>query len=231
MKARSKKAEARREEILRAATKILRDKGYHGTSMQDIADAVGMYKGSLYQHIDNKEDVAYEIILEGLKNTVDVLEQSCATASTFSEKLRLAVEHNIRYTALNRDVLAVMLENTKHLSKERREPIVEQQHRYEKNFIDILEGGIKAGEFRQVDTKVVAFAIIGMCNWVYRWYSSEGKLSADQLAQIHCDFILKALQPISTPQSSYSLCSGTNSPESPLSLPPQSAVDSHPAMP
>lgn len=195
LKARSKKAEAKREEILQAATKLLREKGYHGTSMQDIADAVGLYKGSLYQHIDNKEDVVYEIIFEGLKATTDALEQTCATASTFDEKLRLAILHHIRHTALHTDTLAVLLENTKHLSKERQMPIIEQQHRYEKNFIDILEGGISAGEFRPVHVKVVAFAIMGMCNWVYRWYSSHGSLSSDQIAQIFYDLIIRGLRP------------------------------------
>ncbi len=157
--------------------------------MQDIADAVGLYKGSLYQHIDNKEDVVFEIIFEGLKATVDALEQTCAAASTFHEKLRQAINHNIRYTATHVDVLAVLLENTKHLSKERQAPIIGQQHRYEKIFIDILENGIRAGEFRPVNVKAAAFAIIGMCNWVYRWYSSGGSLSADEVAQIFYDLI------------------------------------------
>jgi len=163
--------------------------------VQDIADALGLHKGSLHQHIDNKEDVVYEIIIEALTTTTDVPEQTCAAASTFAEKLRLAIDHHIRFTAVNHDALAVTLENTKHLSEERRLPIIEQQHRYEKSFIDILEGGIRAGEFRPVDVKVVAFAIIGVCNWVYRWYSSEGRLSSDEIAQIHYDFVFSVLQP------------------------------------
>lgn len=194
MKARSKKAEARREEILQAATKILRQKGYHGTSMQDIADAVGLYKGSLYQHIENKEDVVYEIILDGVRGTTDELEEACAEATTFDEKLRLAILHHIRYTARNTDILAVLLENSKHLSPERQGPVTELQHRYEQNFVDILEGGVSAGEFRPVDAKVVAFAILGMCNWVYRWYSHGGRWSPDEIAQIFYDVVARGLR-------------------------------------
>lgn len=195
LRPRSRKAEARREEILQAATRIIHQKGYHGTSMQDIADAVGLYKGSLYQHITNKEDLLFDIMFEGLKTTTDALEQVCANASSFEEKLRLAIDHHIRHTALHTDILAVLLENTKHLSEDRRLPIIEQQHRYEKNIIEILEGGIRAGEFRPVDVKAVAFAILGMCNWVYRWYSSSGRLSPEEIAEVFYDFVFRGLRP------------------------------------
>lgn len=194
MRVRSQKAEAKREEILQAALKIFHRKSYHGTSMQDIADAVGMYKGSLYHHIDNKEQVLLEIVRKELDEIIEGLEQTCAGASRFEDKLRSAIQHHIRHTVLHTDFLAVLLENTQHLSEEYRKPIVAQQHRYEKIFIDILENGIRSGDCHPVDVKVVAFGILGMCNWVYRWYSNEGPRTSDEIAVAFFQVLMSGLK-------------------------------------
>lgn len=190
----SRKADEKREEILRTARKIIHQKGYHGTKMQDIADAVGMYKGSLYHHVDKKEDIILEIINDGLTNIIDGLEESCTASSTYEGKLKAAIRYHIRHTAHNTDTLAVLLENTKHLPPEHQAPIIEQQHRYENVFIDILEKGIEAGEFKPVDVKIVAFGILGMCNWVYRWYSADGRRTADEIADIYFQFAMSGLR-------------------------------------
>ena len=194
LKVRSQRAEAKRQEIIEAAKKILQEKGYHGTSMRDIAEAVGLVKASLYQHITSKEDMVCEIMLEGVREFAANLEQACTQSSTYTEKLRSAIHYHTRHTVLNTDVLAVLLENTKHLSEGQRAKVIDEQHRIEKIFTDILEGGIRAGEFRPVDVKVAAFAILGMCNWMYRWYSEKGSRSQEAIADIFYSLTIQGLR-------------------------------------
>jgi len=190
---RRRRGEVKEEEVVATATKLFREKGYHGTSMQDIGDAVGVPKGSLYQHIESKEALLFRIIGEGLEWTTSQIEAIGASPSTPVEKLKNAIRHHVNATATQRDVVGVLLEDAKHLSGARKRSVVRQQERYEEVIERILTDGIQDGQFRPCDVKIISFAILGMCNWIYRWYDVGGRLKEEQIAQILTDFVLRSI--------------------------------------
>jgi AcrR family transcriptional regulator len=192
-KPRRRSGEVRRQEVVEAASKLFREKGYHGTSMQDIGDAVGIYKGSLYEHITSKEDLLFAVIGGGLEWTTSRLEAIGNSQLSPLEKLKEAVKHHINATATLQDVVGVLLEDAKHLSGAKRRSVVKLQERYEEIIQQILEDGIRAGQFRPCDVKIVSFAILGMCNWIYRWYSEQGRLTPEEIARVFTDFILQGI--------------------------------------
>lgn len=187
---RRRRGEVKEEEVVAAATKLFREKGYHGTSMQDIGDIVGVPKGSLYQHIDSKEALLFQIIGGSLEWTTSHVEAIGDSHAAPLDKLRKAIRHHINATVTARDSIGVLLEDAKHLSGARRRSVVRQQERYEAVIQRILEEGIQAGQFRPCDVKTVSFAILGMCNWIYRWYDTQGRLSEEEIARVFTDLIL-----------------------------------------
>ncbi len=194
---RGKRGQVGPEQVAEAAAKLFREKGYHGTSMQDIADAVGIHKGSLYPHIRSKDALLYQVINGALQTTTQQLEVIADSPVPPIEKLRDAVEGHIRSTIAHRDRIAVFLEASKYLSPARRRSALKQQRRYESLIERILDEGVQAGQFRPCDAKIISFAILGMSNWVYRWYSPKGNLTVADLAK---DFAEFALYGVTLPQ-------------------------------
>lgn len=191
---RRKRGEVSEEEVVEAATRLFWEKGYHGTSMQDIGEVVGVPKGSLYQHIDSKEALLFQIIGGSLEWTTSQVERIGESQDAPLEKLKMAIQHHINATVTRRDSVGVLLEDSKHLSGARRRSVVRQQERYEAVIQRILEDGITAGQFRPCNVKMVSFAMLGMCNWIYRWYDSEGPLSEEEITHIFTDFILRGIR-------------------------------------
>lgn len=161
--------------------------------MQDIGDAVGLHKGSLYPHIGSKEALLADVVSGALPTINQHLELIASSPKQPLAKMRDAIANHIDVIIENRDRIAVMLESSKFLSPSRRRSSLKLQKQYEVLLEQILEEGIQAGQFRPCDTKVVSFAIIGMCNWIYRWCSPKGRLSLAELAQVFADLILNGL--------------------------------------
>ncbi|MDD3653880.1 MAG: TetR/AcrR family transcriptional regulator [Desulfotomaculaceae bacterium] len=180
-------------EIVDTAKKLFRKKNYHGTSMQDIAEKVGIYRGSLYHYINSKEEILYHIVerpvLKGFESLKKIQEEDLPPI----QKLRRAIEYHVRDSMEHQAELAILLEDTKHLSEKYQNQIREVQKKYEGTFLSIIKEGIKKGDFKKLDPKIVTFAVFGMTNWMYRWYDTDGLLSAEEIAEIFLDMIFNGL--------------------------------------
>lgn len=171
------------EEILAAAAEVFFEKGYDGTTIQDIADRVGMLKGSLYHYIKSKDDLLYGIIHDvhtaGLRE-LDVLESVEGTAEAkLHEFVRrytiFTIERRVRASVFDRDFRA--------LSDDRRQELIEERDRYDRSLRALIEAGIEDGCFpRETDVGVVANVIFQMINSIYHWYSPEGPRTAEEIA-------------------------------------------------
>jgi len=184
---------SREQEIYDISANLFRDRGYHATSMQDIADAVGLQKGSLYHYISSKEDLLARIAEEALTTFNDGIEGIYQRDLSPTEKLRRALEHHVVSVAERLDLMSVYLQESRALTSKQQTEMLEQRARYENLVQKILQDGIAAGEFREVDVKIVANALLGMCNWVYQWYRSDGRLSPQEIAAVFVDIVLKGL--------------------------------------
>lgn len=185
------KGEAKRQDVMCAAARLFRDKGYHATSMQDIADAVGLQKGSLYYHVANKEDLLFQVMDRAVSAALDDLEAICSRKLPASEKLRRAIHSLVEALALQGERVSVLLRELNSLPPVQVKVITSKRKRYEMLFREILDEGNHQGVFRIEDTKIASCALLGMCNWIHQWYEPAGKLSPTEIGHMFTHLFLR----------------------------------------
>lgn len=181
------------QRILEAATALFSEKGYHGTSMREVAAAVGIKAGSLYNHFQGKEDLLFRIA-HGVM--VELLEGGRAVIAAHDEpsaKLRALVHWHVVYHAEQRSRARVADEQLHALGPEPRARAVEVRDEYSRLFKDILEEGRDEDGWLVRDPSLLTFAIGGMCTFVDTWYRDDGPLTPNEIAALYADFILAGL--------------------------------------
>jgi TetR/AcrR family transcriptional regulator, cholesterol catabolism regulator len=174
---------AREGQVRAAALRLFREKGYHATSMRDIANAVGINKGSLYSYIHSKEDLLIPVFERAMGVLLEQMEHISDDASLSpTERLRRAIHAHVTAVADNLDVLTVYLSEWRQLGAESLTTVRLQRERYASLFSQILHDGVQSGEFRPMDTSIVMLGVIGMCNYLFRWYRPDGRLTPAQIA-------------------------------------------------
>jgi TetR/AcrR family transcriptional regulator, cholesterol catabolism regulator len=187
---------AREDQVRAAALRLFKEKGYHATSMRDIAEAVGINKGSLYSYIKSKEDLLVPVFEQAQGVLLGEIEQIAANAALSpTERLKRALHAHVTAVAHNLDVLTVYLSEWRQLATESLAVNRHQRERYAALFHQILRDGIAAGEFRPMDTRIVMLGMIGMCNYLFRWYRPEGRLTPDQIADELIDMVMSGVTP------------------------------------
>ena len=185
----------REEQVRAAALRLFKEKGYHATSMRDIANAVGINKGSLYSYIKTKEDLLIPVFEQAMGVLLAQIEQITADrALTPTERLKRAIHAHVSAVANNLDVLTVYLSEWRQLATESLATNRMQRERYAALFHDILRDGIAAGEFRTMDSRIVMLGVIGMCNYLFRWYRPDGRLTPDQVADELIEMVMRGVK-------------------------------------
>jgi AcrR family transcriptional regulator len=185
---------AREQQVRAAALRLFRDKGYHATSMRDIADEVGINKGSLYSHIRSKEDLLIPFFERAMGVLLAQIEEITANASLPpTERLKRAIHAHISAVTENLDVLTVYLSEWRQLTADSLQTVRQQRERYAALFLEIIEDGERSGEFRRVDPRITALGVIGMCNYLFRWYRTDGRLPPAQIAEMLSDMVLRGI--------------------------------------
>jgi AcrR family transcriptional regulator len=187
-------APAREEQVRAAALRLFKEKGYHATSMRDIATAVGINKGSLYSYIKSKEDLLVPVFEQAQGVLLAEIEQISADANLSpTERLKRAIHAHVMAVADNLDVLTVYLSEWRQLATESLATNRDQRARYSYLFHEVLRDGVAAGEFRPMDTRIVMLGMIGMCNYLFRWYRPEGRLTPDQIADELIEMVMQGV--------------------------------------
>lgn len=196
MKREVKKADLKKAEILRAAARVFRTKGYHAARIQDIADALHMQKGSLYYYIETKEDLLKGLVEDILEQSVELLSNIQDTTHTPAEKVKLCIASHMRLFHNNIDAFGVFISEDLHfINKNSEKDIFLLMRNYEKGWNDIFEEGMQSGEFRkELDYRMALKGILGMLNWSYRWYHVKEGYTIEQVADIFSDLILNGVK-------------------------------------
>jgi len=185
--------ESRSDQLLETATLLFKEKGYHNTSMQDLADALGMQKGSLYYYIDSKEELLRELLEQATSILGAHIDEIYAADLSASEKLRRALENHGQAIMDHLNLVTVYLQEYRSLPPERLEEVLVAREHYEERLMQILQDGITSGEFNPVDVKMTVFGFLGMLNWTHQWFSPEGELTSEEIAVILADLALQAV--------------------------------------
>jgi AcrR family transcriptional regulator len=189
----------RRQEIVDAAARIFHDKGYAGTSIQDVADAVDILKGSLYYYIRTKEDLLFAVIQEVHEAGLANLERNKLEGGSALDRIRAFVVSHMSYNAENLTKMTVFFHDFRSLGPKRRETIVEERDIYDRYLRKLIKQGKKEGSIRKdVNAKLAAFSILGSMNWMYQWYRPDGPLPISKIA---AEFAELAVQSLRNPDS------------------------------
>lgn len=161
--------------------------------MQDLADAVGMQKASLYYYFRSKEDLLVLVCERGTGAFTRELAEIVASELSAREKLRRALECHLVALCEQLDLFTVFLREQKFLSEAQKQRLRGEGKRHAELLARILEEGIAAGEFRAVNVPVTTLAILGMCNWLYEWYSPDGAFQPREIAALFSELVLDGL--------------------------------------
>ena len=189
----AKNVESMDHKIFAVAVRVFKEKGYHAASMQNIADAVGLQKGSLYHYISSKEELLFKIFEHSTGALTKQLEAIIASNISPTEKLRRAISAHLTALCEQLDIYTVYLSERRALSGRYHAKVRAEGERHARLLEQILAQGISHKDFRPVDTKMAAHAILGMCNWLYQWYAPDGRLSPQEIAAIFSDLALDGL--------------------------------------
>jgi TetR/AcrR family transcriptional regulator, cholesterol catabolism regulator len=160
---------ARRTELTRTAARLFAEKGYHGTSIGDLAEAMGVQKGSLYAHIESKADLLWEVAREGSAAFHEALD-GVPEEGPVVERIRAALRAHLRVVAEQLDVATVFVREWRYLEGDRREAFVAERRRYEERFRALFREGRELGELRtDLDDATAALLALSAANWAYTW--------------------------------------------------------------
>jgi AcrR family transcriptional regulator len=179
----------RREEIFVAAAEIFWEKGYHGTSMRDVAEATDMRKASLYHHVENKESLLFEMSVSSLEHITSVAES--AVSDDPEQRLRDLIERHVTALIEDRDRHATMLVELRSLAPEHRQFVTDLRSRYDQIFDAAIADVQKAtGRWPDTSTQLVRLSVLGILNWTIFWFSPEGADSSTAVGGTFADIIL-----------------------------------------
>ena len=181
------KSGSREDEIVAAAGRIFREKGYHATSVQDIAEAVGLLKGSLYHYIRSKDELLARLFDGLLEDTVRELEAIVVRKASAEVRLAAMVRAYAASVMAHHDAVGLYLREARSLPAAELAKLGTRRRRMRTLFTDVIADGARRGTFAVRDPKIAALAILGSCNWLYEWYRPGGRLGpaaiADELAE------------------------------------------------
>jgi AcrR family transcriptional regulator len=183
--------EARIREV---ATELFYERGYHATSMRDIASEVGIKAGSLYNHFPGKQDILFRICFDTAKQLADGLEPRMAGVEGPEERLRAFVAWHVEFHATNRYAARVADGQLHALIPANRRKVLKVRDKYEATIVELLAAGEDAGMWKMGDRRVIGFGIGMMCTGVDVWYRPDGALPPARIGEIYADFVIGGLR-------------------------------------
>lgn len=180
-------------QIYETAARLFSQHGYHGTSIRQVARELDLQGGSLYAHINAKEDVLWGIINHAADQFLCAVRPIVASDLPPVDKLRAAIRAHVYVVTDNLDAATVYHNDWKYLNPDRQAQVRERRNEYETLFRSIVAEGTAAGQFRPVDDKFASLLALSAVNWLYQWYRPDGPLTPDEVADQFSDLIVRGL--------------------------------------
>jgi len=177
------RADGRAAEVYRTAAKMILQKGYDGTSVSDIADALGITKAGLYHYISGKTELLYEIMKFGLEELDQQVIAPAQAIADAEERLRFVIRSHAKLVMDGEGAVTILVDEARALSPAQNRKVTKLKRAYFELIRGTLEQLQREGKLRDVDTTVAAFSVMAAINWTSRWYQSEGSLTAEQVAE------------------------------------------------
>jgi TetR/AcrR family transcriptional regulator, cholesterol catabolism regulator len=175
-------------EIYRAAAQIICEKGYDATSMNDIAEAVGITKAGLYHHISGKKDLLFRIMNFGMDSLEEQVIQPARAIGDAEQRLQTIITNHVhlitsRSTPQGNNPVTIVVDEVAGLAPAHRRKIDQRKRAYVDLIRETLEVLKAEGKLREIDVTAAAFSLLGMILWLSRWYSPGGRLTPEQVSE------------------------------------------------
>jgi AcrR family transcriptional regulator len=187
-----RRAEARRLEILRAAARVFRERGFDATGMREIAAEADLSPGNLYHYFDGKHEILFFCQDRSLERMLAALQAARLSGRPVAEQLREVILAHVRCLLDEMEGSVAHLE-VEALPQELRRSIIDKRDRYERGIRQLVAAGVRGGEFARCDAKLVTRAILGAINWTARWFRPEGPESPSAVADSLADYLVRGL--------------------------------------
>lgn len=183
----------KRSRIVREAAALFDRSGYHSTSMDDIARAVGISKPTLYHYFRSKDDILFYIHEEVIEFNIAQEERRNALGMSAAQQLLELITDVIELNVTRPGYVRVFFEHYRELPAEQQQEIQAKRDR----FRDIVEGviarGVEEGDFRPIDPRLATLFLLGAGNWSYQWFRADGPRTARELAYLFWDYFLRGM--------------------------------------
>ncbi|MGG5487962.1 TetR/AcrR family transcriptional regulator [Gaetbulibacter jejuensis] len=176
------KNETRKDEIIKTAAKLFKEKGYSAVTMRDLATEMGMKAASLYNHINSKQEILKEIIISLAEEFTSGLQEIQKSNKSNIDKLKDVVELHVNITSKNTYGMASLNNDWMHL-EEKLEYYLQLRSNYEDEFRNVLQQGVKNNEIINGNIEVMLFSILSTLRSLYLWIPKKEDLNPEELSQ------------------------------------------------
>ena len=190
---------ARRADVVRAAALLFSERGYHGTSMQHLGEALGLLRGSLYAHIGSKEELLFEVVDQGAEAFLERGRSAAAEPGRAASRLEALLIAHIETAAEHLQAATVFLNEWRYLGNERRRLVQEKRDAYEQLVRDVIAEGKASGEFRSdLDVALAARLVLSAANWTYSWFRPGGDLTPTEIGTSYARMLINGFKAVTT---------------------------------
>ncbi len=180
--------------IRAAGLQLIFDHGFEAMSLRRLATAVGVQPASLYNHIATKQDLLFQIIVAQMRELIETMRGTLGDDTLpATERLRRFITHHLRALLSRRREAAIVTSELRALTPNDREAIVALRVAYEALLIAILDAGVAEGTMGMPDTRIAAYAVIGMLNGAGIWYRPGGRLGQADIIELHVGLVLNGI--------------------------------------
>ena len=197
--------------ILKAAAHAFGRKGFHATTLEEIAADLKVTKASLYYYFSTKEELLFEVHLLSLEDLIRRVERIVGPGALAGRAA--AGDHQRASAGAASDYEgAFLLQQEYELPQRYREEIIRLRDRYEHMVLEVVQEGSRQRVFRVKDPRIVVRMMLGAVNWFLRWYRADGRLTVDEIADAYVDYIFYGLLAPAVPGSMLPNLAGENGP-------------------
>jgi AcrR family transcriptional regulator len=195
MSARKVRRDSTQKALRDAAVSMFAEFGYHAVTLRNLADRIGIQAGSLYNHIENKQQLLFEILQEIMIDLITGCETALASAHSPAERLEAFIDNHITFHTSRQSEVFIGNMELRNLSPENFAKMVALRDQYQRHLSDILLEGKEHGAFELREVRMTTFAVFGMLNGVSNWFNPAGPQTSAQVAEHYRDLVLRIVAP------------------------------------